>query len=579
MSTEAEEPKLSKVEGIKAASRQLRGSLGEELVDGNTFFSDDNTQLMKFHGFYQQDDRDLRHEKNPDGTPKGKHFMVMIRTRVPGGRLTADQFLGHLDMCEKFANGTLRVTTRQAFQLHGVLKANLKSTLQEIHKVHLTTLAACGDVNRNVMACPAPVRNNPIHDELQAMALRMAEHLKPRTTAYYDLWIKDENGVEQDSSEFQPVEEPIYGNNYLPRKFKMGIALPEDNCIDIHTQDLGLLAIVEGGKIVGYNVLVGGGMGVTPSAKKTFPHLAKPLCFVTPDQACDVAAAVVMVQRDFGNRSDRKIARLKYLIASWGVEKFKEKVEEYYQAKLPAPKPVEVTGVDDHIGWHPQGDGKWFLGINIENGRIKDEGDLRIKTGLRAILTKYKMESRLTPLQAVILCDIAEGDKADINRMLREHGIKAAEELTLLRRYSIACPAWPTCGLAVTESERALPGVIDEMETALAKFGLLGERVSVHMTGCPNGCARPYTPDIGLVGKAAGERYTMFLGGNAWGTRLAFNYRDVLPKEEIVKTLTPLFAYYKTSRTSGESFGDFCFRTGKEELDRYAEDWTKQNAS
>ena len=286
-----------------------------------------------------------------------------------------------------------------------------------------------------------------------------------------------------------------------------------------------------------------------------------------------------MVQRDFGNRSDRKIARLKYLIASWGIEKFKEKVEEYYKAKLPAPKPVEVTGVDDHIGWHPQGDGKWFLGINIENGRIKDEGDLRIKTGLRAVLSKYKMESRLTPLQAVILCDIAEGDKADINRMLREHGIKAAEELTLLRRYSIACPAWPTCGLAVTESERALPGVIDEMETALAKFGLLGERVSVHMTGCPNGCARPYTPDIGLVGKAAGERYTMFLGGNAWGTRLAFNYRDVLPKEEIVKTLTPLFAYYKTSRSNGESFGDFCFRTGKEELDRYADDWTKQNAS
>lgn len=575
MSTEAEEPKLSKVEHIKEASRQLRGNLAAELVDGTPAFSDDSTNLIKFHGFYQQDDRDRRHEKNPDGTPKGKHYMVMIRTRVPGGKLTAAQFLKHLDMCEEFANGTLRVTTRQAFQLHGVLKKDLRETMRAIHRIHLTTLAACGDVNRNVMACPAPIRNNPVYDDMQAMAFKVAEHLKPRTTAYYDLWIRDENGVEQDSSEFQPVEEPIYGNTYLPRKFKIGIALPEDNCIDIHTQDLGFLAIVEGGRIVGYNVLVGGGMGVTPSAKKTFPHLAKPMCFVTPEQLCDVGAAVVMVQRDFGNRSDRKIARLKYVIASWGVEKFKAKVEEYYGHKLPAPKPVEVTGVDDHIGWHEQGDGKWFLGINIENGRIKDDGDKRIKTGLRAILTKYGMEARLTALQAVLLCDIEDKDRADINRMLREHGIKAAEELTLVRRYSIACPAWPTCGLAVTESERALPGVIDQMETVLAKLGLLGERISVHMTGCPNGCARPYTPEIGLVGKAAGEKYTLFLGGNTMGTRLAFNYRDVVQKDEIVPTLTPVFAAWKANRKTGESFGDFCCRLGKEELDRFAADMAK----
>jgi len=307
-------------------------------------------------------------------------------------------------------------------------------------------------------------------------------------------------------------------------------------------------------------------MGMTPSAKKTFPALAKPMAFVTPDQVVTVAEMVVKVQRDFGNRSDRKLARLKYLIANWGIEKFKAKVEEYYGHSLPAPRPVEVSDVDDHIGWHEQGDGKLFLGINIENGRIKDEGTLRMKSGLRAILTKYGMNTRTTALQSVILCDIAPQDRAAIDAMLREYGIPAAEDLTLLRRYSIACPAWPTCGLSVTEAERALPGVLDEMETALASLGLADERISVHMTGCPNGCARPFTPDIGLVGKAAGEKYTMYLGGNAQGTRLAFNFKDMVQKDEIVPTLTPVFERFKLERINGESFGDFCHRLGKDEL-------------
>jgi len=567
----SDEVKLHKNEGLKAGSHQLRGTIGAELTaelpPGQKPFAEESEQLIKFHGSYQQDNRDHRHEKNPDGTPKGKEYMFMVRTRIPGGKVTAKQFLAELDLCDRFGNGTLRVTSRQGFQLHGVLRENLKASIRAINDIKLTTLAACGDVERNVMCCPAPHNNDPVRREMQEMADRIAEHLKPRTTAYYEIWLTDETGEKTNVADtFKPVDEPIYGATYLPRKFKTAIALPNDNCTDIYTNDLGLLAIVEQNHIVGYNVVVGGGMGVTPSAKKTFPALAKPLTYVTPDQVLGVAEAIVKVQRDFGNRVDRKLARLKYLIANWGIEKFKAKVEEYYGHALPAPKPIEVTDVDDHIGWHEQGDGKLYLGINIENGRIKDEGSLRIKSGLRAILTKYGMTTRLTPLQGVILCDINPQDKSAINGLLREYGIPAAEDLTLLRRYSIACPAWPTCGLAVTESERALPGILDVMEAELARIGLKDERISVHMTGCPNGCARPYTPDIGLVGKAAGEKYTVFLGGNAQGTRLAFIFKDMVPKDDIVPSLVPVFERFAQERQNGESFGDFCHRLGKQTL-------------
>jgi sulfite reductase (ferredoxin) len=561
-----DEVKLHKNESMKEGSRQLRGTILDELLSDIDRFEGDSEQLLKFHGTYQQDNRDERHEKNPDGTPKGKSFMFMVRTRIPGGKVTAAQFLAELDLCDRFGNGTLRITTRQGFQLHGVLKHNLRETVKSINEIKLTTLAACGDVERNVMCCPAPYRNSTVHDEMQALSDRLAEHLRPRTTAYWEIWLRDGTGEDVKVSEYKPVEEPIYGSTYLPRKFKTAIALPEDNCIDIHTNDLGFLAQVENGHIVGYNVLVGGGMGVTPSAKKTFPALAKPLAWVKPDDVPAVAEAIVKVQRDNGNRVDRKVARLKYVIASWGIPKFKAEVEKYLGRALEDPRPIEVTDVDDHIGWHEQGDGRWFLGINIENGRIKDEGDLRIKSGLRAVLTKFGMNTRLTALQGVILCDIESHHRAEIDELLRRHGIKGADELTLVRRYSIACPAWPTCGLAVTESERALPGVIDQMEAELQRLGLLGERISVHMTGCPNGCARPYTPEIGLVGKAAGEKYTVFLGGNTEGTRLAFLYKDMVPKDDIVPALAPIFSRYKSERRPGESFGDFCHRLGKETL-------------
>ncbi len=547
----------SKIEELKLTSNFLRGTIAQEMADVSVpSVSEESANLLKTHGTYQQDDRDHRGGE--------KVYSFMVRTRVPGGKLSAAQFLAELDLCDQYGSGTLRITDRQGFQLHGVVKTNLKETIRGISAIKLSTYAACGDVTRNMMCCPAPIRNKPVFAEMQLLADQLAEHFRPRSNAYYEIWLKDgEDSTLVHSAE--PESEPIYGATYLPRKFKIGITLPEDNCIDIYTQDMGYLAVVENDKIVGYNLLVGGGMGMTPAKKTTFPALAKQMAFITPEQAIPVGEAVVKVQRDFGNRTDRKLARLKYLIHENGLPWFKAKVEEYCGFSLPGPRAVDVTDVDDHIGWHEQGDGKLFLGINIENGRLKDEGPLQLKKMFRVLLGKYGMETRLTALQGVILCDVDLKDRADIDRILTEHGCKRAEELTLARRYSIACPAYPTCGLAVTEAERVMPTVMDALEAEMAKHGLLSERISVHMTGCPNGCARPYTPDIGLVGKARGK-YTVYLGGNVQGTRLAFLFEDMVPQEEVHIRLSPIFGKYKADRTPGESFGDYCHRVGKEGL-------------
>src|ERR1700722_2583043 len=483
----APESKFSKEEFLKEGSHQLRGTIAQELCEPSGNFVEENAKLLKHHGTYQQDDKDHRKDKNADGTRKGKAYMFMVRTRIPGGKVTAEQLLAELDLCERYGNGTLRITSRQGLQLHGVMKEPLRQTIRGINRTMLTTLAACGDVERNVMCCPAPYANNPVRREMQEMADRVAEHLKPRTTGYYEIWLKDDEGNETDVTEFKPVEEPIYGARYLPRKFKTAFALPEDNCVEIYSNDLGFLAIVEKGSIVGYNVVVGGGMGVTPGAQKTFPAVARGLTFVSPDQVVDVAEAIVKVQRDFGNREDRTIARLKYLIANWGVSAFKAKVEDYFGKSLADPHPADVTDVDDHIGWHEQGDGRLFLGINVENGRIKDEGDLRIKSAVRLLLGKYGVRCRLTPMQSLIVCDLAPTERPNIERMLIDHGVKFAHELSPLRRLSIACPAFPTCGLSITESERVMPQLIDQLETELNRLGMPNERIAVHMTGCPNG--------------------------------------------------------------------------------------------
>jgi len=557
----SEEVKLSKVEFLKAESRQLRGTIAEELDPGLECFSEGNANLLKHHGTYQQDNRDTR--------SGGKSYMMMVRSRIPGGALTASDLLTELDLCDEFGNGTLRITSRQGLQLHGVLKNDLKATIRAINeRTTLTTLGACGDVNRNVMACPAPFRNDPVRDQMQRLAQELANHFAPKSTGYREIWLQDSEGCETKVAEFKPVDEPIYGERYLPRKWKMGIALPDDNCVDVLTYDLGLAAIPENGRITGYNVYVGGGQGMKPAQKNTFPAVGRKLAFAAPDQVIAVIEAVVKCWRDHGNRADRSQARIKYLLRDWGFEKFAAEVAKYYGQPLTPPHPVEITDVSDHIGWFEQGDGKLFLGINVDNGRIKDEGSLRLKTGLRALLRRFPQPIRLTALQGLILCDIEPQDRPEIDSILAEHGIKGADELTLLRRYAISCPALPTCGLSVTDSERVMPGVVDALEVELQKHDMIGERIAVHMTGCPNGCARPYTPDIGLVGKARGK-YTLYLGGNPLGTRVGFIYQDLVPLEDIAKTVSPLLGYFKAERQGAESFGDFCARKGLEDLQAF----------
>ncbi|MCA9167247.1 MAG: NADPH-dependent assimilatory sulfite reductase hemoprotein subunit [Planctomycetales bacterium] len=568
----SESEKLSAVETAKAVSDYLRGDIAQELVDNLDHFGKDSVQLLKNHGIYQQDNRDSR-EVGEDGKSARQHSF-MVRTKIPGGALTSDQLLAELDLCDKFGNQTLRVTTRQGLQLHGIVKGDLKQTVARINEIKMSTLAACGDVERNVMAPPVPYKNDPVHTQMQQLAVDLAEHLCPRTTAYHEIWVEDENG-ETKSKLFGGEEiEPIYGKVYLPRKFKSAIGLPGDNSVDLYAQDLGLMAVCEDFEIVGYNLLVGGGFGVTPSAKKTFVAIAQPLAFVRADQAIDVATAIIKVQRDFGNRADRKVARLKYTIVDMGgIAAFKQKVEEYYGQPLDPPRPIVVSDFDDGMGWHEQGDGLWFYGLNIENGRIHDTPSMQLKTALREICRELQPGIRLTPHQSMLFTDIKPADKDRLIEILRRHHVPLSEEISEVRRWSMACPALPTCGLSITESERALPGMIDQMEVELKRLGLESERFTVRMTGCPNGCARPYNSDIGLVGKAKGK-YTVFVGGRRLGDRLNFIFKDMVPAEEVVTTLVPLFEFFKEASEPEETFGDFCYRQGLDALLARAEQTT-----
>ncbi|MCA9192555.1 MAG: NADPH-dependent assimilatory sulfite reductase hemoprotein subunit, partial [Planctomycetales bacterium] len=543
-----QEVKRSKVEFIKEESVGLRGKILTELAETSTGeVSGETERLLKFHGTYHQDDRDLRKERKKQGLEIAYSFMV--RNRIPGGKITAGQFLGELQIADELGNQTLRLTTRQSIQLHGVVKENLWPTINRINQIHLSTQSACGDVARNVCCCPAPIRFDSRRDQLQAWADKIADHVRPKTNAYREIWIEDlESGERQKLVEnrIEAEDEPLYGKTYMPRKFKIGIALPEDNCIDVYSHDLGLLAVFDGDLLLGFNISVGGGMGTTPSNKKCFPALGKRLAFAKPEETLAVISAIMMVERDFGDRADRKQARLKYLVNSWGIEAIKAKVEEYLpQAEalcdlpngaiacpLPGPHPAEVTGHDDHMGWHPQGDGKWFLGLPIENGRVHDSGELRLKSALRALFHGLVPNARLTMQQNILLCDVEEANKSEINRILADHGVAMVEQMSATRRHAYACPALPTCGLAVTESERVLPALIDEIERDVAELGLATEQFTIRMTGCPNGCARPYNADIGLVGRSVdgktGEgKYTIFLGGNLISTRLGIIYKDL----------------------------------------------------
>jgi len=556
-------PTRSAVEVIKENSHHLRGSIAADLERDSDHFGDGDKQLIKFHGTYQQEDRDARKSQRSQGL--GKCYLFMIRCKIPGGRMTPAQYLEVDRLADQYANGTLRFTSRQGIQLHGVLKKDLKATIAGINATLLTTLGACGDVNRNVMSSPVPLKQNGLHDQLQAAAALIASHFAPRSGAYHEIWL---NGKPLPASEdTQPPEpEPLYGKLYLPRKFKTGFAFPEDNSVDIYSQDLGLLAIVESGRIAGYNLLAGGGMGMTHGNANTFPHLAKAICYVPAEELVPAAEAVLKLFRDHGNRADRKRARLKYVVHDWGVERFREVLAGYVGKPLTPPRPVEVTGYQLHLGWHPQGDGKWFYGLSVENGRVKDEGSLRLRSGLRALIERIQPEElRLTPMQDVLFCGLSSSALPVIERTLAEFGITPPERLSQVQKHSMSCPAIPTCGLAISESERALPGIVDELEGVLRQLGLEEERLSVRMTGCPNGCVRPYQSDIGIVGRS-GDKYAVFVGGHLLGHRLNFLFQDLVPRGQIVTILLPLLRHFKEDRQAGDTFGDFCHRLGAEKL-------------
>ncbi len=558
-------PKLSAVEQQKAASRFLRGTLAEELADERLdHLNDVNKGLLKFHGSYQQEDRDARKTRDKAGV--GKVYFFMVRLKLPGGRLTAEQYLAMDELCGRYANGTLRITTRQSFQLHGVLKANLKKTIATINEVLLSTLGACGDITRNVICCPAP-----LPDAARAMLQRdcqaVAMALTPQAArhSYYEIWLNGRplEGVAADA-------EPLYGPTYLPRKFKIGFALPHDNCTDLLAQCVGFLAITDNGQPhgqpIGYNLYCGGGQGQTNSRPDTAPLLAQPIGFIEPSEVVAAAEAVARLYRDHGNRSDRKRARLKYVVHDWGVERFREIFyRDYFRHPYRPPVDAPITNLDLHHGWHGMGGDRWFLGLSVENGRIKDDGPLRMRSGLRAIVERFRCEVRLTPQQDILLCGLRTADRPAVEAMLNEYGIPRPENLSLVQRWSMSCPAIPTCGLAITESERALPGVIDRLEQVLVELGLQDEPISVRMTGCPNGCARPYQSEIGLVGRS-GTKYTVYVGGDRCGRRLNQELADLVPLEQIVPRLVPLLRFYKEHRQAGEPFGDFCQRVGIEQL-------------
>jgi sulfite reductase (ferredoxin) len=483
----------------------------------------------------------------------------MIRTRIPGGVVSPEAYIAHDDISQRWANGTLRVTTRQDFQLHGVLKTDIKKSIRAINDALLTTLGGCGDVERNIMCCPEPLADE-FHDQLGRSIAGMVSELTPRTAAYHEIWLDGE--VVKTS---EPEVEPLYGEQYLPRKFKTTVAIEGDNCVDVYAHDLAIVAMKNGGSIRGFNVLVGGGLGRTHNKPETFVAVAVPLAFVEPDQIVDVAREVVAVQRDYGNRTNRRHARLKYTLADRGIDWFRDEVQSRLPFKLQPPETLSWKPVDDHLGWHEQGDGRLYVGIYVENGRIADVDQLRMRTGLRRIVEEIRPEVRLTAQQNVILAGIEPSQRARVEQLMADHGIVPVESIPRAIRYAMACPAIPTCGLAVAEAERVLPSLIRLLAALLDELGLAEERISFRMSGCPNGCSRPYLGDVGFVGTTLGK-YDVMLAGDFNGTRLNRVYAPNVPIAEIPALLRPTLEAFRSERQPAEGFGDWVERAGLEAL-------------
>jgi sulfite reductase (ferredoxin) len=550
---------VSAAEQAKLDSHYLRGSLAEELRNAESLFSTAATGVLKFHGIYQQDDRDLR----KTGT---KQYSAMVRVGVPGGVLTPQQYLA-LDALADLGDGSLRITTRPDIQYHYVPKAQLPRLIQGVNDAYLSTLAACGDVVRNVVSCPAPFESDQ-RRELLPYVLYLSRNLKPKSTAYYDVWMGGERIATAEQQEAVEVE-PVYGATYLPRKFKIGFTFPGDNTVDIYANDIGIIPQYIYGELTGFTILAGGGMGQSAGIKATHPRLADPICSIGPskEELLEIATAIVTIHRDFGNRNNRKLARLKYVLADWGVPKFKEELEQRVGRKLASPQPLAWHRAEDYLGWHKQGataggEALWFLGLPIVSGRVKDFGpERRLRSGLKTVVETYGVEVRLTCQQNIYRPGIRESRKSEIAALLREFGLVEAAALPPVLRHAIACPALPTCGQALTESERIMPELVAEIQRELNVIGLQDQVVHLRTSGCPNGCSRPYTAEIGIVG-ASIDMYTIYLGGSPLGTRLGTVFAQNVKRHELPHRLRPVIEFYRDMRNEGELFGDFCHRVG-----------------
>lgn len=572
--------KVSKLEGIKERSNYLREPLLSELEEETNFFSNDAIQILKFHGSYQQDNRDNRVKGQE------KDYQMMLRTRNPGGYVPPELYLTLDSLSDQYGNQTLRVTTRQGFQLHGILKRNLKTAIASIIRNMGSTIGACGDLNRNVLAPPAPYKNRPEYIYAKEYADKIADLLAPQTGAYYEIWLDGEKAITASEAPevkaaresngngtvFHEGEEPIYGTHYMPRKFKCAITVPGDNSIDVYTNDLSLVVMVdEAGELQGFNVLVGGGLGRTHNKEETFARMADELGYVEKDEVLDLVKAVVATQRDYGDRANRRLARMKYLVHDWGIEKFKSKVESYFGKEIAPFKPLPEWKYQDFLGWQEQGDGRLFVGISVENGRVKDEGSFQLKRALREIIEQFNLPMRLSANHNIILYEIEPKDQETIQTILTKYGVETdPAKIDPLVRHAMACPALPTCGLAITESERIIPSILQRITTLLDKLGMEDEQFVIRMTGCPNGCARPYMAELGFVGSGPDGVYQVWLGGSPDQTQLAQPYIDKLSEADLEKFLEPILVNFQQNRQSGESFGQFCSRVGFDNLREFA---------
>ncbi|MBO0356605.1 NADPH-dependent assimilatory sulfite reductase hemoprotein subunit [Hymenobacter sp. BT186] len=556
----ADTPKLSEVELIKTASNYLRGTLADSLANPITgALHPDDTQLIKFHGSYQQTDRDLDSERKRQKLEP--LYSLMIRVRVPGGIATPTQWLRMDELAEQYGNNTLKLTTRQTFQLHGVLKRNLKKTIHGFNQVLMDSIAGCGDVNRNVMCNPNP-HQSEVHEQVYAASRRISSHLTPRTSAYWELWLDGEQQHISAPAEGVEDDEPIYGRTYLPRKFKIALAIPPHNDTDIFSNDLGLIAIEEDGVLLGFNVAIGGGMGMTFGMPDTYPRLADVIGFVPTDKVVDLCEKVVTIQRDWGNRENRKFSRLKYTLDRVGLNTFTAELNQRLGYDLEPARAYEFKSSGDAFGWTTGTDNSQHLTLFIEGGRVADRPGHALKTALREIAAFHTGDFRLTGNQNLIIANVAPEHVLSVQATLVKHGIEVAgSNLSGLRRGALACVALNTCSLAFAEAERYLPQLLTRLEESLKTYNLTEDDIVLRVTGCPNGCARPYLGEIGLVGRSVG-RYNLYLGASFNGDRLNKLYKEMLDEDGLIETLNPIFADYAENREPGERFGDFTIRKG-----------------